>query len=313
MEKIPLVSIDCITFNHAPYIRQCLDGFLMQKTNFDIEILIHDDASTDGTQNIIREYELKYSNIIKPIYQKENQWSKGISISPTYNIPRARGKYIAFCEGDDYWIDPYKLQKQVDLLESNREYGLCYTKTKIYNQNLQKIENYELGWEIINFKDLLLQNKIATLTTIIRKDLLFDYISQIKPNEKKWLMGDYPMWLWFYANSKIIFLNETTSVYRVLENSASHSNDIKKKENFSKSTKDIRLYFANLYLKDSNINEQINNIFYRENIYFGEESMQRKHSLKYLKKIKCKNRREIIKSILYQNKYCFSLLRKINY
>lgn len=313
MKNKPLVSIDCITYNHAPYIRQCIEGLLMQKTDFDYEVLIHDDASTDGTQEIIKEYELKYPHIIKPIYQTENQWSKGISISATYNFPRAQGKYIAFCEGDDYWIDSYKLQKQIDLLNSNKEYGLCYTKAYIYNQKIQIIEHNQLGWKIKDFEDLLLDNKIATLTTIIKKDLLLQYISQIKPNEKKWLMADYPMWLWFYANSKIVFLNETTSVYRVLENSASHTNDLKKNENFSRSTKDIRLYFSNLYLREKTINEKINNIFYRENVYFGEQTKKRQHCLKYLQQISNKTKREKLKSIAYKYKIGFSLLRYLNF
>ena len=98
-----LVSISCITYNHEKYIRDALEGFLMQKTDFKYEILIHDDASTDNTAKIIREYEEKYPDLIKPIYQKENQWSKGnYRISSTFNIPRAKGKYIAFCEGDDF-------------------------------------------------------------------------------------------------------------------------------------------------------------------------------------------------------------------
>lgn len=124
----PVVSICCLTYNHEPYIRQCLDGFVMQKTNFPIEILIHDDASTDRTQDIIREYEAKYPNIIKPIYQKENQYSKGVKVSLVYNYSRAKGKYIALCEGDDYWTDPYKLQKQVDFLESHPDYVMCSHK-----------------------------------------------------------------------------------------------------------------------------------------------------------------------------------------
>lgn len=131
MEKLncgavnPLVSICCATYNHAPYIRQCLDGFVMQKTNFPVEILIHDDASTDGTQDIVREYEQRYPDLIKPIYQTENQYSKGVKVSLVYNYSRARGKYIALCEGDDYWTDPYKLQKQVDFLENHPDYVMC--------------------------------------------------------------------------------------------------------------------------------------------------------------------------------------------
>lgn len=134
------VSVCCLAYNHASYIRQCLDGFLMQKTNFPIEILIHDDASTDGTQDIIREYEAKYPDIIKPIYQKENQYSKGISISLTYNWSRAKGKYVAICEGDDYWTDPYKLQKQVDFLESHPDYVMCSHRFNQYIQDKNFLE-----------------------------------------------------------------------------------------------------------------------------------------------------------------------------
>ena len=137
--EIPLVSICCITYNHEPYIVQTLDGFLMQKTSLPFEILIHDDASTDRTADIIREYEKKFPNLIKPIYQKENQYSKGFtSVSETWNFPRAQGKYIALCEGDDYWIDENKLQMQVDFLENNPEYGMCYTKAKQFIQKKRK-------------------------------------------------------------------------------------------------------------------------------------------------------------------------------
>ena len=112
-----IVSIITLTYNHEPYIRECLDGNLMQQTSFKFELLIHDDASTDNTANIIREYAAKYPNIIKPIYQTENQYSQKVPIGCTYLYPRAQGKYIALCEGDDYWTDPLKLQKQVDFLE----------------------------------------------------------------------------------------------------------------------------------------------------------------------------------------------------
>lgn len=126
----PLVSISCITYNHVSYIRQCLDGFLMQKTDFPFEIVVHDDASTDKTAEIVREYEKKYPNIIKPIYELENQYSKpGISINDI-TFPYLRGKYIALCEGDDYWIDENKLQMQVDFLSkcllNNILFGLLF-------------------------------------------------------------------------------------------------------------------------------------------------------------------------------------------
>lgn len=119
-----VVSICCLTYNHSPYIGQCIEGFLMQKCNFNFEVLIHDDASTDGTSEIIQKYQEKFPKIIKPIVQTENQWSNGKRLNIRFNFPRAQGKYIALCEGDDYWTDPLKLQRQVDFLENNPEYSL---------------------------------------------------------------------------------------------------------------------------------------------------------------------------------------------
>lgn len=144
MSETPLVSICCITYNHASFIRQCLDGFLMQKTSFPFEILIHDDASTDRTADIIREYQAKYPEIIKPILQKENQFSKGINVGVKYNFPRACGKYIALCEGDDYWTDPEKLQIQFDYMEKHPECSLCFHNVDILDQNTSHFEAQHL-------------------------------------------------------------------------------------------------------------------------------------------------------------------------
>ncbi len=125
------VSVFCLAYNHEKYIRAALDGFVNQKTNFAFEVLINDDCSTDNTAAIIREYEEKHPDIIKPIYQKENQYSKGVKISREILLPLASGKYLAWCEGDDYWTDPYKLQKQVDFLDSNPDYSGCGHKVQV--------------------------------------------------------------------------------------------------------------------------------------------------------------------------------------
>ena len=125
MENEIKVSIVCNAYNHGKYIKKALDGFLMQKTSFKYEVLIHDDASTDGTAGIIREYQQKYPDIIKPIFQKENQYSQKIRISYRYQFPRADGKYIAICEGDDFWTDENKLQKQFDIMEQHEEVDMC--------------------------------------------------------------------------------------------------------------------------------------------------------------------------------------------
>lgn len=122
----PVVSICCITYNHEKYIKESLDSFLMQETDFPFEIVIHDDASTDKTADIIREYEKNYPNLFRPIYQTENQYSKIKAINPKFNFSRAKGKYIALCEGDDYWTDPLKLQKQVNFMDEHAECSACF-------------------------------------------------------------------------------------------------------------------------------------------------------------------------------------------
>ena len=171
-----LVSVYCATYNHVTFIRQCLEGFVMQKTSFPFEVLIHDDASTDGTQDIVREYAVRYPDIIKPIYQKENQFSKGVKIYLTYVYPRVKGKYIAICEGDDYWTDPYKLQKQVDFLESHPDYVMCSSRFDKYWQESGVLE--EDPDKDFEGADYDLQNLIGgkwltqTLTVMYRRSAL---------------------------------------------------------------------------------------------------------------------------------------------
>ncbi len=130
-----LVSICCITYNQEKYIRDALDGFVKQKTNFRYEVLIHDDASTDRTAEIIREYQETYPELIKPILQTVNQYSLGLTnVSGTWNFPRANAngsKYIAMCEGDDYWIDENKLQKQVEYMEAHPDCSLVFHSAKV--------------------------------------------------------------------------------------------------------------------------------------------------------------------------------------
>lgn len=177
----PLVSICCLTYNHEPYIKQCIDGLLMQQTNFSFEVLIHDDASVDKTQAIIKEYKERYPDIIKPIFQIENQYSKGVGVTRVYQFPRAKAKYIAMCEGDDYWTDPYKLQKQVDFLEANPGYSMCvggylryeedtgrYTEV---NKTINSVEYFNNGFSF-NLNDLTNGWLTKTLTAFFRKEIL---------------------------------------------------------------------------------------------------------------------------------------------
>ena len=134
-QKTIQVSVYCLAYNHEKYIKKTLEGFVNQETRFGYEILIHDDASTDRTPKIIQEYVDNYPAIIKPIFQKENQYSKGIKMMTVYLLPRMKGRYIASCEGDDYWNDPYKLQKQFDAMETHPECSLSTHLVRCCNED----------------------------------------------------------------------------------------------------------------------------------------------------------------------------------
>lgn len=140
MKGDPLVSIRCTVYNHEPFLRQCLDGFVMQQTTFTFEAIVHDDASTDGSAAIIREYAEKYPDIIKPIYESENQYKKGTIRGIMDAAMSPNSKYIATCEGDDYWTDPCKLQVQVDFLESHPDYFVSSHDYSVYHENTKVLE-----------------------------------------------------------------------------------------------------------------------------------------------------------------------------
>lgn len=243
MDKI-LVSICSITYNHASYIRQCLDGFLMQKCDFDYEVLIHDDASSDSTVEIIKEYQELYPNIIKPIFQVENQYSQGVrNIQSRYNFSRAKGKYIAMCEGDDYWTDPLKLQKQVAALTKNTNASLCCHAWKVVDEKGNIISNYEpngfvkptLSQKSFSLKEFIEMWITKTLTVMFRKDLL--NVEEIwkydKPVDKHL----------YYSLLKVgsgVFINEIMGAYRIHSGGVvSVINSQKKNEIIGKIAKDI--------------------------------------------------------------------------
>lgn len=241
-----MVTIRCLTYNHEPYIRQCLEGFVMQKTNFRFEAIVHDDASTDGTAAIIREYAEKYPDIIKPIFETENQYSKKDGSLSRIMNSHMKGKYIAMCEGDDYWTDPLKLQKQVDFLESHLECGMCYMRIRKYYQKNNRFGDI-WGGESTTFDKLLVANTVPTLTTMFRKELYDAYSMQIVPDSKGWLMGDYPMWLWFAHESSVAFIPDIVGVYRIADGSASHSSNSLINVRFVLNVFDIKLYFVNKF------------------------------------------------------------------
>lgn len=245
----PLVTIRCLVYNHEPYLRQCLDGFVMQKTDFPFEAIVHDDASTDRSADIIREYAEKYPDIIKPIFEKENQYSKHDGSIQRVMNEHTRGKYVALCEGDDYWIDPLKLQKQVYFLERNPDYGLIHSYAKIYDEKKGDYDSNLIGSSFIDVDQEIIGNHIVTLTACFKSEYYKMYYESI-PINSSWKMGDYPLWIYIIMNSKSHFMNEVTGVYRILEKSASHSDRLHDEVDFRLSACDISIFFANMYKRE---------------------------------------------------------------
>ena len=219
-----MVSVLCLAYNHEKYIRKCLDGFVMQKTNFRFEVIIHDDASTDKTAEIIREYEEKYPNIIKPIYQTENQFSKGIKITGQILLPKAKGKYIALCEGDDFWTSPYKLQKQVDALESNKDCCIALHKVRAISKDgaeeKHTYPSFEINKTVIPQEEFL---KIVckgynfqTSSFMFKADEYIKYQRNKPEFAKICPIGDVPTLMYFASFSDACYINEEMSKYRLV-------------------------------------------------------------------------------------------------
>lgn len=208
------VSVCCVTYNHKAYLRECLDSLLMQETSFAYEILVHDDASTDGTTEIVRTYAALYPDRIRPVIQTQNQYTTTTrAIITTILLPLARGEYIALCEGDDFWTDPSKLQKQADILDRDPEVTLCLHpamtrdgkgKGKVYRRYTKSQE--ARFTDIIRWK----QAYWPTASFMYRKIRMKDYPDFCL----RCHIGDAPLAHYLAMQGKVYYLNEVLSVYR---------------------------------------------------------------------------------------------------
>lgn len=308
-----MVYVSCMTFNHAPYIVDALNGFTMQETDFPFVCAIVDDASTDGEQEVLKNYlnehfdledkkiarheetddyilifarhKTNYNCHFAVLFLKYNHYSIKKSKAPYIAQWREKAKYIALCEGDDYWIAPVKLQKQVEFLESHPEVGLVHARAKIFNQERRAFHGV-CGNQNGDFEQILLRNPIVTLTTCYRTSLYQVYIKEAADwNTNNWKMGDYPMWIWMSKQAGVHFLDEIVAVYREQNKSVTHSGGLDNKLTFIDSTVDIRLFFCNLYKLPNQMRLEI---IYNANLSKAANCLARREKKKaeiYLKKL----------------------------
>lgn len=209
------VSICCITYNHEEFISKTLDSFLMQEVDFNYEILINDDCSTDSTAKIIQEYQKKYPEVIQPLFQETNQYSKGKKPNPTFNFPRAQGEFVALCEGDDYWTDSKKLQKQVDMMRRYPEVNISFHSVmELMNDKLtRELAKHADKSKVFSTNEVILGNGdfCPTASLLIRTSALKNlpqWFSTIAP------VGDYYLQILTSLEGGALYIDECMGVYR---------------------------------------------------------------------------------------------------
>lgn len=243
--ETPLVSVCMTAYNHEAYIAEAIEGVLMQRTAFGVELVLGEDCSTDRTGEICREYAARYPDRIRIVSGSRNV---GWRANYRRTVAACRGRYVAFCDGDDCWIDPLKLQMQTDRMEADPACGMCYTRTEKFHQQTAVREYLPQGNASVDFRSLLKNYTVGNCSAMGRRDLLERFYAEVRPEiRERWLTGDVPMWLWVAAHAQVAFIDCVTAMHRVLVRSVSHDPDYKRRIAFSDSVTEIGLWFDDRY------------------------------------------------------------------
>ena len=241
----PLVSVCVTTYNHEPYLAKALDAILAQRCDFGVEIILGEDCSSDNTLAVCKQYAEKYSEQITLITSAENVgWRKNYRRC----VEAARGKYIAFCDGDDYWCDANRLAEQVALMEQKPNIGLCYTLAERRDAEGALVGHFPKGEGHTTLDTLLHDWCVENCTSLAKRELVLAYYNTEKPeNRPEWLTEDLPMWLFVAAHSEVAYINRVTAVHCVFPDSVSHSTSLAKRLAFCDSSSNIKLWFDERY------------------------------------------------------------------
>lgn len=206
----PLVSVICAAFNQEEYIAQCLDSLVAQKTEFAFEILVNDDCSTDHTSEIIKSYEERYPHLFRCLYQEENQYQKGLLSWFEFLFPMAKGKYLAICDGDDYWIDPYKLQKQIDFLEANEDYVACFHNARVDTDGSIGLFNSLTECHTPTTLDILRRKWFIVNPSFVCRNIIHTFPDWCRTT----VLDDMLLFLLLAKEGRFYYMDDVMAVYR---------------------------------------------------------------------------------------------------
>lgn len=247
--EAPLVSVCMTAYNHEPYLRQAVESVLAQQAPFGVELVLGEDCSTDSTAALCREYAAKYPDRIRLVTSEANV---GWRANYRRTFEACRGKYVAYCDGDDWWDDPAKLRRQAELMEADPGCGMCFTRVHDYWQAAGRTTP-DAEEHFTDFDRLLLRLTVCNCSTLARRDLIARYYAEVRPEEHpEWLTDDAPMWLWFAATGRVRFIPRFTAVHRRLPVSVSHDTDYRRRIAFCDSLMDISLWFDEHYGRGRN-------------------------------------------------------------
>lgn len=308
MEQVK-VSILCLVFNQEKFIRKTLDSLLEQKTDFEYEIIVNDDASTDSSAKIIQEYENKYPGKVIGIYHEKNQYSQGV-FPLNVALPYARGEYIAICEGDDYWLSNLKLQMQYDYMISNSQCSMCISSAELVDidgNHVGEMKPFEKSGDY-GFEDYLEKKaNIPTASIMSTKTHLSTMLDEKYRKEAD--VGDIPLSLYMFTNGTVHYNEELLSAYRVANpnswvgthTSSAYGNHLKKV-----------LHVYNIFNEETSnqynelLKKKIKKLKFRIALYENDLPTMRKNEYKSMFK-----RLSTKKKVTLYIKYCYNAVKRL--
>jgi hypothetical protein len=310
-----LVAIWMVTYNHGDFIQKAIESVMMQKCTFSYKLYIGEDNSSDNTREVCKSLKDKYPNKIELFLHENNLGANANGDFMYLQCFNSGSKYIALCEGDDYWIDPFKLQKQVDFLEKNLEYGLVHHEADYFFQKSGfLIKSHHNANSIFPsngfiFNELLISNYIYTPTVMFRSSLLKYLTIDIRNN---FLFGDYAMWLEFAHHCKMYYFPDSMAVYRVLDNSSSRSIFYEKNIAFVDSYFNIKTFFLNKYNSNIITHFDIEQERLSSRLSIAIKHKKYKDARIFASKLKLNNWRLFLKRILVFTPILFRYIQKKN-